>query len=607
MDAAAEVKSRLNIEDVISEYVQLKRAGRNFKGLSPWTNEKTASFMVSPEKQIWHDFSSGKGGDAFSFVMEMEGMDFRGALEHLARKAGVDLEQFQGARFSANTKLKERLRGELELATRFYQKQLGGSRRALEYLIKERKFSKKTLLDWQLGYAPNTGSALVNFLSQKNYTPDEIKRGGLSFAGRQGAADMFRGRIMIPLADATGQVIGFTARLLIDEEGAPKYINTPQTLLYDKGRHVFGLHLAKEAIRKEGFVVVAEGNMDVIASHQAGVTNVVASAGTAMTESHLKELKRFTGDIRLSFDADSAGIAAAERVIPLAQAAEVSLSIIGLAGAKDPDELIKKDVVLWQKAIKNAQSAPEWLIDQYKNQFDLGTAQGKKLFSDKLVPTLRRLRDAVEQEHYLKQVADLTDTSLEALRAKLSQQSPVNSPRLRRAKTNLEADDKNALENQKLQDHLLAMLLAQPKLRGLMDDLKDEYFSDGPARQLLKLLRENPGLNYRTTSGMSFSRKRESSKENVKTGSPTESGMTEAKLKEISDYVKILSLQFEELYLGLDFGDLESQAYRLQARLIGRYVNTQKQKLSSKMQETTDTKKLAGLMQQANELNKLLK
>ena len=592
MDAAAEVKSRLNIEDVISEYVQLKRAGRNFKGLSPWTNEKTPSFMVSPEKQIWHDFSSGKGGDAFSFVMEMEGLDFRGALEHLARKAGVDLEQFQGARFSANTRLKERLRGELELTTRFYQKQLAGSRKALEYLIKERQFTKKTLLDWQLGYAPNTGQALVNFLSKKSYTPDEIKRAGLSFARRDGPAyaeasagkhgDMFRGRIMIPLADAAGQVIGFTARLLLEDPGAPKYINTPQTLLYDKGRHVFGLHLAKEAIRKEGFVVVAEGNMDVIASHQAGVTNVVASAGTAMTEAHLKELKRFTGDIRLSFDADSAGIAAAERVIPLAQTAEVNLSIIGLAGAKDPDELIKKDVKLWQKAVQKAQSAPAWLIDQYKNQFDLASAQGKKLFSDKLVLTLRRLRDPVEQEHYLKQVAELTDTSFGAMKAKLASRGGAEQPSLRRRAVSEPAVlDKLAAENQKLQDHLLAMLLAQPKLRGLLENLKDEYFSAGPPLQLFKFLQKNPDFDGKSK--------------------PTK------ELKEIADYVKVLSLQFEELYLGLDFGDLESQATSLQARLIDRYVKTEKQKLLDQMQATDDNKKLDRLMQKANELNKLLK
>ncbi|HLG90545.1 MAG TPA: CHC2 zinc finger domain-containing protein, partial [Candidatus Saccharimonadales bacterium] len=197
MDAVAEVKSRLNIEDVVAEYVQLKRAGRNFKGLSPWTNEKTPSFMVSPEKQIWHDFSSSKGGDIFTFVMEMEGLDFRGALEHLARKAGVDLEDYRTSS-SHRKEFKNRALEALELATKFYQKQLTVNKKALKYLLKERSFAKQTLLDWQLGYAPKTGHALTDFLSKKGFDTDEMRRAGLTFMRAGGPSDMFRGRIMIP-------------------------------------------------------------------------------------------------------------------------------------------------------------------------------------------------------------------------------------------------------------------------------------------------------------------------------------------------------------------------------------------------------------------------
>src|SRR5437868_4630773 len=427
MDAVSEVKSRLSIEDVISEYVQLKRTGRNFKGLSPWTNEKTASFIVSPEKQIWHDFSSGKGGDMFSFVMEMEGLDFKATLELLARKAGVDLDQFRSGKPGVSAELKNRALAVLELAAKFYQKQLTVNKAALEYLTKERGFSRQTILAWRLGYAPNTGFALTNFLTKQGFTTDEMKRAGIVFQRARHASDMFRGRIMIPLTDPSGQIVGFTARLLADEPDAPKYINTPQTITYDKSRQVFGLDLAKEAIRKQKFVVVAEGQLDVISSHQAGVTNVVASAGTAMTEQHLKALKRFTGDIRLSFDADRAGIAAAERIIPLAQKAEVSLKIISIKGAKDPDELIRKDVHFWNQAIEQAQSAPDWLIDRYKDEVDLKTAAGKKAFTDALLGTIRRLRDPIEQEHYLKEIAKLTDTSLEAVKAKFSNEPSLQT------------------------------------------------------------------------------------------------------------------------------------------------------------------------------------
>ena len=580
MDAVSEVKGRLNIEDVIGQYVQLKRAGRNFKGLSPFTNEKTPSFMVSPEKQIWHDFSSGRGGDVFSFVMEAEGLDFKAALELLARQAGVDLEQFRSSTSRVNSSFKARASEALELATRFYQTQLTANRAALKYLLKDRGFSKQTLLAWRLGYSPNLGSSLTDFLTKKGFTTDEMKRAGLTFERRRGVGDMFRGRIMIPLADGQGKVIGFTARLLAAELEAPKYINTPQTLLYDKGRHIFGLHLAKESIRKEGFAVVAEGNLDVISSWQAGVANVVASAGTAMTQMHLAQLKRFSSDIRLSFDADRAGVAATERIIPLAQKAGVSLRIITLGGAKDPDELVRKDVKLWQKAIKQAVYAPDWLIERYASELDLKTAPGKRAFTDALLTTIRRLSDPVEQEHYLKKIAGLTDTSFEAVRAKLTATPPDNTAPRRAAKILPAAPNSEVAEYQKLQDHLLAMMFMQPKLRQLIKDFDSAIFSDGPPRQLVNFLKANPRFKGGT--------------EPVR------------ELQAIGDYVKIIALQFEELYQSLAIDDLEEQAVNLKRRLIDKYVKTQKRALAEAMSKSTDSKEIDKLVRQADKLNQLI-
>jgi DNA primase len=580
MDAVSEVKSRLNIEDVISEYVQLKRTGRNFKGLSPWTNEKTASFIVSPEKQIWHDFSSGKGGDMFSFVMEMEGLDFKAALEQLARKAGVDLDQFRSSSPGTSGKLKQRALEVLELTARFYQKQLTVNKTAYEYLAKDRGFSKDTLVSWRLGYAPNTGFALTNFLTKQGFTTDEMKRAGVIFQRARHSSDMFRGRVMIPLADAGGQVVGFTARLLADEPDAPKYINTPQTITYDKSRQVYGLHLAKEGIRKQGFVVVVEGNLDVISSWQAGITNVVASAGTAMTEQHLKTLKRFTGDIRLSFDGDSAGVAATERIIPLAQKAEVNLKIITYKDAKDPDELIRKDVNLWTHSIGQAQHAPDWLMDRYKEEVDLKTAGGKKAFTDALLGTIRRLRDPIEQEHYLKEIAKLTDTSLEAVTAKFSAE-PTLQAVLKRPKNLDTTLDKAQLEYQRLQDHLLAMLLMQPKIRPVIKGCKAEYFTDGSRRRVYKFLQDNPGFK----------------------GDPK----IAEQLQSDGDYVKIVMLQFEELYQDLALQELQDQAEQLKHRLIDRYVKIQKHNLANAMQQTQDDKELTALMTKVDKLNTLIK
>ncbi len=580
MDAVAEVKARLNIEDVVSQYVQLKRAGRNFKGISPWTNEKTPSFIVSPEKQIWHDFSSGKGGDIFGFVMEMEGLDFRGALEQLARQAGVDLDQFQ-SKPSGNSQLKAKVHEASELAATFYQKHLYANPAALNYL-KQRNFSRQTLLDWRLGYSPAAGQGLTNFLIKKGFKPDELKRAGLAVERRGQLFDMFRGRIMVPLCDGRGTVVGFTARLLKDEPDAPKYINTAQTMIYDKSRNVFGLNLAKEAIRKETFVVVVEGNMDVIASHQAGVKNVVASAGTAMTEQHLRELKRFTGDIRLCFDADQAGIAATERVIPLAQKTEVNLKIISLEGAKDPDELVQKSVAAWQKAIKDAVYAPDWLIKQYQSHLDLSSAQGKKEFTDVLLATIRRLRDPVEQEHYLKKIAQLTDSSLEAVQAKLATgPAAAGLPRLKKTKITPQETEKSVVEYQRLQDHLLGMTLAVPNLRELLKDCHAQYFSEGPPRQLFEILHKNPDLK--------------DPKQMAK------------QLQPIGDYVKIITLQFEELYQDLPAEDLHEQATGLKYRLIDRYVKTQKRRLAAAMQNAKTDAELKSLMQKADKLNKLIK
>ncbi|HUD10467.1 MAG TPA: DNA primase [Candidatus Saccharimonadales bacterium] len=577
MDAVEEVKNRLAIEDVIGEYVQLKRAGHNWRGLSPFGNEKTPSFMVSPEKQIWHDFSSNKGGNMFSFVMEIEGLDFRGALELLANKAGVDLEQYQRSAGRGDAKQKERLYEALKLTAKFYQAHFSKNQTALEYILKERQFSKSTALEWQIGYAPNSGTALLDFLKSKNFTDDEIKRAGLSTQRYQGSVDMFRGRIMIPLADQQGRIIGFTARLLHDDPSAPKYINTPQTILYDKSRHVFGLHLAKEAIRKAKYAVVTEGNLDVITSHQAGVRQVVATAGTALTEQHLKALSRFVNDIRLSFDADRAGLNATERAIPIAGKVGVSLSVITLTTGKDPDELIKRSPGKWQKAIDESVYALDWLIEYFKQQFDLDTAAGKRQFSDDIMPIVQNLTDKVEQDHYVQKIAEILQVSREALLTKLK---PEPATRLKHRLVKPEPVDKLAAEMGKNQDHFLSLVLQQPKLRDFLEPITEGMLSTLPAQQLLQFLRDNPEFAGDVGTAMA--------------------------LEPVAEYVKILVLQYETLYQELDLLELRYEAAHLQTRLIERYVKTQKRELSSQLQTTNDAD-TDRLLARAKQLDILLK
>jgi DNA primase len=576
MDAVEEVKSRLSIEDVISEYVQLKRAGRNWKGLSPFSSERTPSFVVSPEKQIWHDFSSGKGGNMFSFVMELEGLDFRGALELLARKANVDLTQYQSG-YSGGPN-KERLYAALELATKFYQVQFSKNPRVLRYVLQERQFSKETALEWQLGYSPNTGTALVDFLRSKKFTSDEIAQAGLSSSRYRGVSDMFRGRLMIPLCDQQGRVIGFTARQLDKNPDAPKYINTPQTVLYDKSRHVFGLHLAKEAIRHEHFVVIAEGNLDVIQSYQANVRQVVATAGTALTEPHLKTLSRLTTDIRLSFDADKAGVNATERAIPIASKVGVSLGIIVIPSGKDPDELIKQDPELWRQTITERHYALDWLMERYNTLLDVTTAEGKRRYSDVLLPIVRQLDDSVEQDHYLQAIAGVIGVSQAALVSKFEDRTTNTLSKPRKSLPPQPVLDAQVIERQKAEDHFIALLYMQPELRHYLKELPDNLFTTPAAQELVAYMRVHLSKQ------------------------PDDH---DPALQKVADYVKIISLEYEELYHGLEFTELHYEAARLYGRLIETFVKQQKQQLTAQMNTVSDTE-MTVLLTRVRQLDALL-
>ena len=579
MDAVEEVKSRLSIEDVIAEYVPLKRAGRNWKGLSPFSNEKTPSFVVSPEKQIWKDFSSGRGGSMFDFVMEVEGLDFKGALDLLARKAGVDLEKYRSSPQKGGPN-KEKLHQLLEMSAKFYQVQFSKNTQALEYVLKKRKFSKETAINWRIGYSPNNGFALMEYAKSKGFSEEELTLAGLTARRYKGGLqDMFRGRLMIPLQDPQGRIIGFTARQLTDDANSPKYINTPQTVLYDKSRHVYGLHNAKEAIRKSKFVVLVEGNLDVIASHQVGINQVVATAGTALTEPLLKSLSRFTGDIRLCFDADKAGIAATERAIPIASKVKVSLSVINIPSGKDPDELIQKDPKIWASVINENLYALDWLIDLNEKVQDIKSAKGKREFSDVLLPVVRSLEDPVEKDHYLKLIAKKINVSEDALDQKYQSTKSQNPDvRMKKIKVTPEKLDKIRVEHQRLQDNFMALVLMRKTLREFLNLITEDMLYTQQATELLDFLKSNMDFDGKTTEGL---------------------------VQNLLDYVKIESLLYEELYQGLELNELHDEAARLQARLIEIFVKSQKTKLSEELQ-TADQSASRTILTKVKEYDELL-
>ena len=414
MDSAKEeIKSRLAIEDVVGGYVELKRAGRNLKGHSPWGVDKTPSFMVSPEKGIWHDFSANKGGDIFTFIMEVEGISFKEAMEKLAAQAGVDLTKYRGGDPNV-TRKKARAREALALATKYYQACLVRSKPVCEYVFYKRNLNRKTVEEFKIGYSPASGKALLIALQKRGFTLDELETAGLL---NRFKSDMFRDRMMVPFIDTTGNVIGFTARVI--QKGEPKYLNTSDTLLFNKSRFIFGLFNAKEAIRRNGFVVIVEGNMDVISSHQAGVKEAVATSGTAMTEQHLKALSRLTTDIRLAYDGDAAGVNATERAIMLAGDLGIELSVISnYHGAKDPDELIQKDPALWQQAVAERVPAVDWLLKKYEENLDLRLAPDKRKYSDVALKLLSYVKDEVERASYEKKVAETLGVEVEVLQEK---------------------------------------------------------------------------------------------------------------------------------------------------------------------------------------------
>jgi len=403
-----EIKSRLDIVDIISEFVPLRQSGANFKGLCPFHTEKTPSFMVSREKQFYKCFGCGEGGDIFSFLEKIEKIEFPEALKILAEKAGVQLVK-QDSRV---TTLKTRLLDMHNFAAEFFQNQLksplGAS--ALQYLLEKRRLTPETIAEFRLGYAPNSWIHLSSFLKSKGFNDNEIAQSGLTVPkniGNPPYYERFRHRLMFPIADHHGNIVGFTARAM-DEKESAKYINTPQTLIYNKSQVVYGLDKAKNTIKENDLAILVEGNMDVIGTTQSGTKNVVAVSGTSLTFDQIKLIKRYTKNVALCFDADAAGAAAGVRGIEMLWQEEMNIKVIILpVGVKDPDELAQKDPVAWRKAIADADDFMEYFFAKATANRDLNNLEQKRIVAKILLPWISRLTDPIAQNHYLKLLSEL--------------------------------------------------------------------------------------------------------------------------------------------------------------------------------------------------------
>ncbi|MCL2869246.1 DNA primase [Candidatus Saccharibacteria bacterium] len=573
-DAKEEIRDRLAIEDIVGEYVELKRAGRNFKALSPFTSEKTPSFMVSPEKRIWHDFSSNKGGDVFSFVMEVEGMTFHESVEYLAKKAGVDLSLYSSKDSADLAKKRARMLEINKLAERYYQTILTKNKHAMDYVFYKRNLNRKTVANFKIGYSPNTGSALTDFLLSRGFNKQELDTAGVT---NRFGHDLFRSRMIIPLMNVSGETIGFTGRVVDPDQDGPKYLNTKQTLIYDKSRHVFGLSQAKESIRKNDYAVVVEGNLDVVSSHQVGVDMVVATAGTALTPQHLKAIARFSENIRLSFDNDAAGMAAAQRAIEIAQGLGLELSIISMPEfAKDPDELVQKDVKLWQQAITKHQPAIDWLLGQYETKLDLKSAAGKRNYSTMAVKLINNLSDEIEKEHYYKIVANKLGANVDTLKRKSDAvQLNVAAPKVKKTvKTTCDIDELAAH-----QDSILALLLYKPSLRQT-NTLDPKLFSGELRAKMYDFMMSKPKLVVDDVD------------------------KNDAKLY---TYAGTLNLRAEVRYAGWEELDLSKELDRLIQSLKIEKLKLAKQALDAQLAQAeadNQAAKIENLLEQINELNK---
>jgi DNA primase len=403
-----EIKERIDIVDLISEYVQLRKSGQNWKGLCPFHSEKTPSFMVSPSKQIFHCFGCGAGGDVIRFLVEYERMPFPEALQVLARKAGIQLQAVK--RDSKATEKDALVRSSLRAAAEFFVARLPASKNAAEYLRK-RGITGDTEKIFRLGYAPAGWHNLLQYLKGKGYQDAVIKEAGLAVAGEKGMYDMFRDRIMFPIMGTQGDVIAFGGRAL--DDSLPKYVNSPETAIFKKSETLYGLFTAKESVRQLGQVLIVEGYMDVIMCHQHGIKNVVAPLGTSLTAGHLHKLRRLTKEAVVIFDGDAAGIAAARRALPLLCRNDFHARVLLLPDGEDPDSYLRKHgSEVFSVLIGKAQSMIDFLF---------GVAIGRR--SDTVreaLAVIAEAGDAIEAEQMLMELAGRTRISESTLRQEFS-------------------------------------------------------------------------------------------------------------------------------------------------------------------------------------------
>ena len=494
-----EIKQRLDIVDVISSYIKLEKAGANYRALCPFHSEKKPSFFVSPRLQIFKCFGCGASGDIFSFVMKIEGVEFGDALRILAKKAGVKLSR-EDPRIRTQRK---RLYDICELATRFFEKQLWQGKTgklAKKYLL-DRGISEKSIREWRIGWAPDTWQGLLDFLLSKGYKKEEVIASGLavqkqeesssaasdfSSQGSSHVYDRFRGRIIFPIFDLNSQVVGFGGRVFGKEEGKTmaKYMNTPNTILYDKSHILYGLDKAKMAIRENDGCILVEGYTDVILSHQAGVKNVVATSGTALGDYQLKILKRYSDNLITAFDMDIAGNSATKRGIDLAQEKGFNIKVVTMPQGLDPADVASRHPEDWQELVKAKKSIVEFYFENAFSMFDKSTPDGKREISKIILPVIARIQNKIEQSHWIGQLADQLKVSESSIEEELKK---YNNPQIEEISEIKTQEKPKKSREEILEERIIGLLFKFPQGIEMIDDSFLDYFPDRLKKIIVEL------------------------------------------------------------------------------------------------------------------------
>ncbi len=465
-----QIKSRLNIVDVVGEYIKLEKAGINYRALCPFHNEKTPSFFVSPSRQMWHCFGGcNEGGDIFKFVMKIEGIEFIDALKLLAKKAGVQLKT-SSKKYEEIKTQREKLLDICKKATIFFSTQLNKSKTGLEakdYLMK-RGLKEETIKEWKIGYAPSTWDSLCNYLIGLGYERKDIIDAGLA---SEKFFDRFRSRIIFPICDFNGQPVGFTGRVFNSDDEA-KYLNTPNTLLYDKSQALYGLDKAKVEIRKNDSCVLVEGNVDCIMSHQSGIKNCLAVSGTALTPAHLGIIKRFSNNLILSFDMDLAGNNATKKGIDMALRNGFNVKVISMNSEKDPaDIILSSGEDEWKKIIKEAKPINQFYFDLSFKDRNVKSVEDQKKIVSELLPIFKKIDNTIEQTYWIQKLAEKLSIREDDIRQEMKK---VNLPK---QEVEVQKEKTGKSRKELLEETILSMVLIEPSMVETLTEEQKKLFT----------------------------------------------------------------------------------------------------------------------------------